>query len=113
MRDAQVAAKALSAQLVPVDPRSPSKPKSAFSAMTKERASGLILAADSMFFTYRAQLVEYATRSRLPAVFWRKDFVEAGGLMSYGTSYPSLFRGAATSVDKILKGAKPATLPVE
>jgi putative ABC transport system substrate-binding protein len=113
MRQAQVAAKALSVQLVPVDVRSPSELKSAFSALTKERAGGLLLAADSMFFTYRAQVVEYAGRSRLPAVFWRKDFVEAGGLMSYGTSYPDLYRGAAAYVDKILKGAKAATLPVE
>jgi putative ABC transport system substrate-binding protein len=61
----------------------------------------------------RTQVVELAVKSRLPAVYWRSDFVEAGGLMSYGTSFTDLWRRAATYVDKILKGAKPADLPVE
>jgi putative ABC transport system substrate-binding protein len=61
----------------------------------------------------RTQVVELAVKSRLPAVYWRSDFVEAGGLMSYGTSFTDLWRRAATYVDKILKGAKPAELPVE
>jgi putative ABC transport system substrate-binding protein len=57
--------------------------------------------------------VELAAKSRLPSLFWVKDFVTAGGLMSYGASYPDLLRRAATHVDKILQGAKPADLPME
>ena len=113
LREAEVVASALGLQLKRVDVSVPSELKSAFSAMIREGVGALILAADSMYFTYRAQLVDDATRSRLPAIFWRKEFVEAGGLMSYGTSYPDLFRGAANYVDKILRGAKPADLPVE
>jgi ABC-type uncharacterized transport system substrate-binding protein len=57
--------------------------------------------------------VDFAAKSRLPSIFWQRGAVEAGGLMSYGASYPDLYRRAATYVDKILKGAKPADLPVE
>jgi putative ABC transport system substrate-binding protein len=72
-----------------------------------------MLLADSMFASHRAQVVDLAAQSRLPAMFWVKDYVAAGGLLSYGASYPDLFRRAATYVDKILKGAKPADLPME
>jgi putative tryptophan/tyrosine transport system substrate-binding protein len=61
----------------------------------------------------RTQVVALAVKSRLPAVYWRSDFVEAGGLMSYGTSFTDLWRRAATYVDKILKGANPGELPIE
>jgi putative ABC transport system substrate-binding protein len=66
-----------------------------------------------VFTPQRTQIVELAVKSRLPAIYWRSDFVEAGGLMSYGTDFTDLYRRAATYVDKILKGAKPADLPVE
>ena len=66
-----------------------------------------------MFFTERRRLVDLAAKNRLPAVYERRDFVDAGGLMAYGPNFADLFRRAATYVDKILKGAKPADLPVE
>ena len=66
-----------------------------------------------MLNSQRTQVLELAVKSRLPAIYWRSDFVEAGGLMSYGTSFTDLWRRAATYVDKILKGSKPTDLPVE
>ena len=81
--------------------------------MSREHAGALMLLADSMFSANRARIVDFAAKSRLPSIFWRDNFVEAGGLMSYGARYPDLYRRAATYVDKILKGAKPADLPVE
>ena len=62
---------------------------------------------------HRTEVVKLAAKNRLPAMYYRSDYVEAGGLMSYGTNFPDLFRRAATYVDKILKGTKPADLPVE
>jgi putative ABC transport system substrate-binding protein len=73
----------------------------------------LYVPASQFFNRHRAKLAELAVKSRLPAMFGDRDFVEAGGLMSYGTSLADLYRRAATYVDKILKGAKPADLPVE
>jgi putative ABC transport system substrate-binding protein len=113
LRESEVAARALGVQLHPVEVRAPHELPSAFAAMSRERASALMLLADAMFGSHRAQVVELAAQSRLPSMFWVKDFVAAGGLMSYGASYPDLLRRAATYVDKILKGAKPADLPVE
>jgi putative ABC transport system substrate-binding protein len=74
---------------------------------------GLLHADTPLFTTHRARLVEAAARSRLPAIYALKLYVDAGGLMSYGADYPAVYRHAATHVDKILKGAKPADLPVE
>jgi ABC-type uncharacterized transport system substrate-binding protein len=68
---------------------------------------------DAMFFSQRDSVVELARKSRLPAMFPEKDFVDVGGLMAYGPSVSDNFRRAATYVDKIFKGAKPADLPVE
>ena len=71
------------------------------------------LVADSMFILHRVRLADLAARSRLPAAYGTRENVEAGGLMSYGPSLRDFYRRAATYVDKILKGAKPAELPVE
>ena len=113
LREAEVAARALGMQLQPVGVRDPGEFTSAFSRITRERLGAVILVADSLFSGHRARLVDFAAKSHLPAIFWRKEFVQAGGLMSYGTSYPDLYGRAATYVDKILRGAKPADLPVE
>src|SRR5262249_16628700 len=72
-----------------------------------------VLLADSLFSTHQKRILDFATKNRLPSVFWQRGFAEAGALLSYGTSYPDLFRAAANYVDKILHGAKPADLPVE
>ena len=74
---------------------------------------GLLHADTPLFTTHRARLVEAAARSRLPAIYALKGYVDAGGLVSYGADLPDLYRRAATYVDKILQGAKPADLPVE
>ena len=76
-------------------------------------ADGLLQLESPLFVTYRARLAELAALSRLPAIFSQREYVEAGGLMSYGTDFPDLYRRAGQYVDKILKGAKPADLPVE
>ena len=113
LREAQVAARSLKVQLQVLEARAPSEFAGAFSAMTKERAGGVIIFTSSMFYNERTRIAELATRSRLPAIYSVKDFAEAGGLMAYGVNLGESFRRAATYVDKILKGAKPADLPVE
>ncbi len=86
----------------------------AFSAVTKGRAQALIVPGlNPVLFANRGQIVSFAQRNRLPSMYAQKEYVDAGGLMSYGPSTPDLWRRAATFVDKILKGAKPADLPVE
>ena len=81
--------------------------------MTRARAGALTVLASAMFFSERRRLVDLAAKNRLPAVYPSREFVDAGGLMSYGPNLADLYRRAATYVDKILKGAKPADLPVE
>ena len=113
LKEAEVVARTMDLQFQTLDVRAPSEFQEAFAAMARDRVGALILAADSMFFAHRTQLAESATKHRLPTMFWRREFVAAGGLMSYGTLYPELFRRAAIYVDKIFKGAKPADLPME
>ena len=93
--------------------RGPNEFDNAFAAMTKERVGAFLVVADTMLVFHRTQLADLAARSRLPTAYSWREHVKAGGLMSYGPSLPDLFRRAATYVDKILKGAKPADLPVE
>ncbi|TMA78026.1 MAG: ABC transporter substrate-binding protein, partial [Deltaproteobacteria bacterium] len=85
----------------------------ALSRMEKERARALTVTPSPLFSSQQRRIVDFATRHRLPSMFFSKDFVDNGGLMSYGPSFPDSYRRAATYVDKILKGAKPADLPVE
>ncbi len=80
--------------------------------MTKGRANGLI-ALTGRNFTYRGQIADLAAKTRLPAIYPGREFVEAGGLMSYGPDITENYRGAATYVDKLLKGTKPGDLPVQ
>jgi ABC-type uncharacterized transport system substrate-binding protein len=81
--------------------------------MTRESADALILLNSPMLFSEHRRIVELAAKSRLPAMYAAREFADAGGLMSYGANLADVFRRAATYVDKILKGAKPADLPVE
>ena len=85
----------------------------AFSSMTKERAEALVVFPSPMLFNGRRRIVELATKGRLPSMFVAREYVELGGLISYGASIGDLSRRGATYVDRILKGAKPADLPVE
>ena len=86
---------------------------SAFAAMTKAGANGLVVLPDPMFLTQRKQIADFAAKSKLPAIYGIREHAEAGGLMAYAASRTESFQRAATFVDKILKGAKPADLPVE
>ena len=85
----------------------------AFSAIKKAHTSALSALRNNVNNNYRARIVDFAAKSRLPAMYPDREYVEVGGLMSYGPNFTDLFRRAATYVDKILKGAKPADLPVE
>ncbi|MBI4610414.1 MAG: ABC transporter substrate-binding protein [Candidatus Rokubacteria bacterium] len=109
----EVAARSLGMQLQPVDVRDPRELESAFAAMAKRRAGAVIVPFDPIFFSNRRRIVDLAAKSRLPAIYFDKGYVEAGGLMAYGPNIADLARRAATYVDRILKGAKPADLPVE
>jgi len=113
VRAAEVAAQALGVQLHLVEARGPDAFDSAFAAMTSAHAGALLILADPMFLQHRRRLAELAATSRLPTIHNVRAFVEAGGLLCYGVSQPDQWRRAATYVDKILKGAKPADLPVE
>jgi putative ABC transport system substrate-binding protein len=113
LRETEVASLALGVQLQPLEARSFNDFDSAFAAMTTKRAGALLVLGDVMFVTHRIRLAALAAKSRLPAMYTLREYVEAGGLMSYGPIASELFRRAATYVDKILKGAKPADLPVE
>ena len=101
----------LEAQLL--DVRKPEDIVRAFDTAVAQRADAILAATDTVTQTNRRQVVELAVKHRLPTMYHTREFVDAGGLMSYGVNYPDLYRRAATFVDKIFKGAKPADLPVE
>jgi putative ABC transport system substrate-binding protein len=110
---AEVAARALGVRLQFVEARGPADFDRAFSDMTRARAGALTVLPSNMFLREHRRLVDLAAKNRLPAVYLWSEFVDAGGLMSYGANLADLNRRAATYVDKILKGAKPGDLPVE
>ena len=112
-RETEGTALPLGTRLLSLEVRGPEDFEGAFEAASRERADGLIALGDPLFTNHRTWIVEFAAKSRLPAIYVRREFADAGGLMSYGTNYRALFRHAATYVDKILKGTKPADLPVE
>jgi putative tryptophan/tyrosine transport system substrate-binding protein len=113
LRHAQDAARTLRLQLQPLQARGANEIDSAFAAMTKEGAGAVVVLVDAMFVDQRTHIADLAARRRLPSVYGLMDFVEAGGLMFYGANDAERFRRAAYLVDKILKGAKPAGLPIE
>jgi ABC-type uncharacterized transport system substrate-binding protein len=110
---AQVAAKALRVTVQSVEVRAPNGLSDAYDAITRSRADALVVTAGPLLFGQRHRITDFAARNHLPAMYDFGEFVEAGGLMSYGASIPDMFRRAAAYVDKILKGARPADLPVE
>jgi len=113
LREMQAAGRALGVRLDFFEARDPSQLGSTLSRMEKERAGALIVTPDPLFGSQRSRIVDFVARRRLPSMFFYREFVDAGGLMAYGPSFPDSYRRAATYVDKILKGAKPADLPVE
>jgi putative tryptophan/tyrosine transport system substrate-binding protein len=113
LKQLQEAAPALALTLQPVEVRGPGEFEGAFATMIRERAQALFGAAGVLTFEHRKALVDLAAKSRLPTMWGHRQFVEAGGLMSYAVNFYDQVRRAATFVDRILKGAKPADLPVE
>jgi putative ABC transport system substrate-binding protein len=113
LRETETAAQSLGLQLQLVPALGPGDLDGAFITMTRGHADAVILLPSPMLYGEHKHIVELAAESRLPAMYAAREFVEDGGLMSYGASLPNLFRRAATYVDKILKGADPADLPVE
>ena len=113
LQAAEAAARALGVRLQFVQARVPTDIDAAFSEMTRARADALSIFPSSMLFQERRHLIDLAARSRLPTIYLTREYVEAGGLVSYAANVPDLFRRAASYVDKILKGAKPSDLPVE
>jgi putative tryptophan/tyrosine transport system substrate-binding protein len=108
--EAALTAAGIAAQVL--DARSAADIAPAFEAATRLRADGLVVGSDTVMQANQAEVVALATRHRLPAVYTFRDFVDAGGLMSYGVSLPDLYRRAADYVDRILAGAKPDELPI-
>jgi putative ABC transport system substrate-binding protein len=113
LKGTQDAAPALGVTLQLVEVRNASDFVSAFTAITRKHADALLTSDTVIFNNNRTRIVEFAATRRLPAMYGLREFVETGGLMSYAASLPDVYRRAATYVDKILNGAKPADLPVE
>ena len=113
MAETEQAARLLKVHLQPVGVETSNELENAFSAMSKERAEALIKLPSAVLTSYRKWIIELAAKSGLPAMYEDRIIAEDGGLMSYGPDITDLYRRTATYVDKILKGAKPADLPVE
>ena len=112
-REAQIAVDLLKIRHQSVGVSDPGDLDSAFAAIRQQRPDALLVLQDLMLQIHRARIIDFVTKIGLPAMYERKPWVDAGGLMSYGVNFPDNFRRAAAFVDKILKGAKPADLPVE
>jgi putative tryptophan/tyrosine transport system substrate-binding protein len=113
LREMELAAGAFGMQLQYLDVLGPKDIETAFRAATTGRAEAVLALGSSVLLLQRTQVVELVKKNRLPAIYSQREFLDAGGLMSYGPNFADLWRHAATYVDKILKGAKPADLPVE
>ena len=113
LKQMELAAGALKVKLQHLEVPGPKDIETAFREARKARADAVVVLASPILESARTQVADFAAKSRLPAIYHVPEFVEAGGLMSYGVSFIDLYRRAATYVDKILKGAKPADLPVE
>src|SRR5262245_44327840 len=113
LREVDLAARAFKVQLQHLDVLDPQDIETSFRAATNGRPDGVIVLNGAVFESRRTQLVDLAGKSRLPAIYYKSEFVEDGGLMTYGTSWTDLSRRTATYVDKILNGAKPGDLPIE
>jgi ABC-type uncharacterized transport system substrate-binding protein len=100
-------------QLRMLEVRDPAELEKAFAAMSREHAGAFVVGTDPFFNTNRRRIVELAAKNRVPAMYGLREYVDDGGLMFYGASLPDMYRRAATYVDKVLRGAKPADLPVE
>ena len=112
-KEVQAAAQVLRMKVQSLGVQAPEEFDNAFAAILRERPGALLVLADRLFLHHRARIMDFSAQHRLPGVYAYLELVEAGGLMSYGPSYADMHRRAATYVNKILKGTKPADLPVE
>jgi putative ABC transport system substrate-binding protein len=114
MKEIRPAATALKVKLEEIETQADAKGlESAFQTAKQKQVGAIMTTGSRLFFAERKRIVELAVKYRLPAIYYQKEFVDEGGLMSYGVDYTDLYRRAAGYVDKILKGAKPADLPVQ
>ena len=113
VREAEAAALALGLTVLPIEMGAFQTMDAAFAAIARAGADALLTFGDPFVSRHQREIVAFAATNRLPAIYSLREFAEGGGLLAYGTSYPAMYRRAASYVDKILKGAKPADLPVE
>jgi putative ABC transport system substrate-binding protein len=113
LKEAELAVRTLGMTPVPIDVRGPSDFDNAFARMRKQHADAVMVVTDPLTLRNRETIVSLAAANRIPAVYEFAEFARAGGLIAYSASVPALFERAAIYVDKILKGATPADLPVE
>jgi putative ABC transport system substrate-binding protein len=113
LKEVELAAGAFTVQVRYLDVLDVKDIETVFRAATKGRGGAILVLQSPVFYSQRTQLVDLAAKNRLPAIYPQREYTEAGGLMYYGANTADLFRRAATYVDKILKGAKPADLPIE
>jgi putative tryptophan/tyrosine transport system substrate-binding protein len=113
VRELQSAGQTLNIRIGPVELQTPDDIEPAFAAMAKEPPNALVTLQDGVTFANRQRIVDFAAKIKVPAIYQIKEYVQTGGLMSYGLNYCQHFKRAAVYVDKILKGAKPNALPVE
>jgi putative ABC transport system substrate-binding protein len=104
---------ALGVRIVLVDASTPDQFEPAFDEMRRERVQGVLVLADASFYRHRERLHELVAKQRLPSIWGHRDYLQGGGLASYQSDFPAIFRSAASMVDRILKGAKPAVTPFE
>jgi len=112
-KEREEAGRLLKLQIISLDVRTLSDLENAFSSIAKSHAETFVMGTSGFFNTHQKRIVELAAKYRLPGMYIEQEFILAGGLMTYATSIPDLYRRSATYVDKILRGAKPAELPIE
>ena len=112
-RETQAASRVLGVSIQSIGVRTPGDFDGAFATITRERPHGLLVMADTVTIGQRRRTADFAASNRIPAIYEQRDFVDVGGLMSYGIDFVEHYRRAASFVDKVVKGAKPANLPIE
>jgi putative ABC transport system substrate-binding protein len=113
VRETEAAARTLGIKLQAVEILGPAELDNVFSAVVRERVGALVVLPDAMFRNEQRRILDLASRYRLPAMYWSRELVDAGGFMAYGANFRDMLRQAAPIVDRILRGAKPSDLPVE
>ena len=113
LKSVETAAQSIGVRILPVKAQTPPEIESAFAIMVRERAGAVMIGLDPLFIQQERQIATLAMQNRLPSIFANREFVQAGGLMSYGQNQGDIYRRAAEFVDRILKGTKPGDLPVE